>query len=164
MVVNPDIPEAHSLRGWFDATGVEQSFQAHSNAMSGGGGVAFDRAEIRNLNEVKSSELGMSDKTEFFSARATISHIKAENIAYPACPTQGCGKKVIQIGDVWRCEKCDKSYPKPEYRYVSISRMYVQALIILPQVHDLYGGYRLLRSSMVPRVQRRRLSGVWDDS
>ncbi|KAH9945846.1 replication factor-a protein [Epithele typhae] len=119
MVVNPDIPEAHHLRGWFDATGSEQTFQAHTNTMSsGGGGVAFDRAEIRNLNDVRTSELGMSDKPDVFSSRATVSHIKSDNIAYPACPTTGCGKKVIEMGDQWRCEKCDKSYPQPEYRYM----------------------------------------------
>ena len=120
MVVNPDIPEAHALRGWYDAAGSDQTFQAQANTMSSGGGVAFDRAEIRNINEVKTSELGMSDTVDYFSARATVSHIKQENISYPACPTQGCGKKVIQMGDMWRCEKCDKSYPKPEHRSVKI--------------------------------------------
>ncbi|KAI0372965.1 replication factor-a protein [Pilatotrama ljubarskyi] len=116
--IDPDIPEAHHLRGWYDAAGSEQTYQSHTNATPGGGGVSFDRAEIRSLNEVKTSELGMSDRVDTFSSRATIMHIKSDNIAYPACPSQGCGKKVLQMGDSWRCEKCDKSYPKPEYRYI----------------------------------------------
>ena len=130
MVVNPDIPEAHALRGWFDAAGSEQAFQAHTNTSSMGGGVAFDRAEIRNLNEVKTSELGMSDKNDYFSARATISHIKEENLSYPACPTQGCGKKVIQLADKWRCERCDKSYDKPEHRSISQMHPLTRPLLI----------------------------------
>lgn len=118
MHVDPDIPEAHALRGWFDAAPSDQKFQSHTGSMPSGGGVAFDRAEIRNLNDVKVSELGMFDKPDYFSARATVMHIKSDNISYPACPVQGCGKKVLQLGDSWRCERCDKSYPKPEYRYV----------------------------------------------
>ncbi|KAI0780628.1 replication factor-a protein [Trametes elegans] len=118
MYINPDIPEAHHLRGWYDASGAEQSYQSHTSAMPSGGGANFDRAEIRSLNEVKTSELGMSDKVDTFSSRATIMHIKGDNLAYPACPAQGCGKKVVQMGDSWRCEKCDKSYPKPEHRYM----------------------------------------------
>lgn len=117
MHIDPDIPEAHHLRGWYDAAGAEQTYQSHTNATPSGGGVTFDRAEIRSLNDVKTSELGMSDKVDTFSSRATIMHIKGDNIAYPACPSQGCNKKVIQMGDSWRCEKCDKSYPAPEYRY-----------------------------------------------
>ncbi|KAI0723933.1 replication factor-a protein [Cerioporus squamosus] len=93
MHINPDIPEAHALRGWFDAAGSDQTFQAHTSTFTGGGGITFDRAEVRNLNE-------------------------NDTISYPACPTQGCGKKVVELGDSWRCEKCDKSYPKPQHRYM----------------------------------------------
>ncbi|PIL24266.1 replication protein A [Ganoderma sinense ZZ0214-1] len=90
MHVDPDIPEAHALRGWYDAAPSDQKFQSHTGSMPSGGGVAFDRAEIRNLNDVKVSELGMYDKPDYFSARATVMHIKSDNISYPACPTQGC--------------------------------------------------------------------------
>ncbi|KAI8989731.1 replication factor-a protein [Trametes punicea] len=118
LYINPDIPEAHLLRGWYDSIGAEQTYQSHTSATPFGGGVSFDRAEIRPLNDVKTSELGLSDKVDTFSSRATIMHIRGENLVYPACPAQGCGKKVLQMGDSWRCEKCDKSYPKPEHRYM----------------------------------------------
>ncbi|KAJ8483106.1 hypothetical protein ONZ51_g4913 [Trametes cubensis] len=118
LIINPDIPEAHRLRGWYDAIGAGQTYQSHTSSMPSGGGVNFDRAEIRSLSEVKGSDLGMSDKVDTFSSRATIMHVKADNLTYPACPAQGCNKKVLQMGDSWRCEKCDKSYPKPEHRYM----------------------------------------------
>lgn len=121
MSINPDIEECFALRGWFDSIGAEQNFQSHSHssssAMSSFGG-AFNRAEVRNLAEVKEAQLGMSDKVEYFSTRATVMHIKSDNIAYPACPSEGCNKKVVQNGDGWRCEKCDRSYDKPEFRLV----------------------------------------------
>lgn len=117
MSINPDIEEAFALRGWYDAFGAEHSFQAYSNSMSAGlssGG--FDRAEMRHLNDVKESRLGSSDKVNYFSTQATILHINADNISYPACPTQGCNKKAIQEDTNWRCEKCNKSFDAPEHR------------------------------------------------
>lgn len=119
LELNPDIPECHALRGWFDAGGNSENFQAQTNNFSGAGGAAFNRAEMMSLDEIKSKDLGSADKVEYFSTRATVMHLKQENIAYPACPAQGCNKKVFDQHDGWRCEKCDRSYEKPEYRYVS---------------------------------------------
>jgi len=45
--------------------------------------------------------------------------MKKENLSYPACPGDKCGKKVhMEDNDSWRCEKCDRLYPAPDYRYV----------------------------------------------
>jgi ribosomal protein L37AE/L43A len=120
MSINPDIEEAHALRGWYDSIGSNQPFQSHSSALSGGGMStgSFDRGAIRSLAFVKNNGLGTDDRVDYFSARATVMHIKSDNISYPACPTQGCNKKVVEGHDGWRCEKCDKSYEKPEHRYV----------------------------------------------
>ena len=60
----------------------------------------------------------MSDKPDYFSLRASIMHIKADNILYPACPTPQCNKKVTETHEGWRCEKCDRCHEKPEYRSV----------------------------------------------
>jgi replication factor A1 len=48
---------------------------------------------------------------------ATIGYVRSENFAYPACAMEGCAKKAIENGDSWRCEKCDREFPAPEYRY-----------------------------------------------
>jgi len=120
MSVNPDIDECFALRGWYDSSGAGATFQSHTNNFGGGGSSGvFDRTQIRDLNEVKTSQVGMSDQgPENFSTRATIMHIKGDNISYPACQTAGCNKKVTETGDSWRCEKCDRSFAKPEYRYL----------------------------------------------
>ena len=39
-------------------------------------------------------------------------------MSYPACPSEGCNKKVLESGTGWRCEKCDRSYPEPDHRYI----------------------------------------------
>jgi len=118
MTSNPDIPEAHVLRGWFDATGSEQNFKSFSGATSSSGSGTFRREELRTLESVKDSQLGMGDKQEYFSCRATILHIKHDNLSYPACQTEGCNKKVIESHEGWRCEKCDRSFERPEHRYM----------------------------------------------
>ncbi|KAJ7696249.1 hypothetical protein B0H17DRAFT_1198167 [Mycena rosella] len=67
---NPDIPEAHVLRGWYDEAGKITTYQAHSS--SGGGGMErsrFVRSEIRSLTDVKQSELGVGDQVDYFSTR-----------------------------------------------------------------------------------------------
>ncbi|KAF9261402.1 replication factor-A protein 1 [Marasmius fiardii PR-910] len=119
VLQNPELPEAFALRGWYDNQGSEQSFQSHTNAGSGnrtGGG--FNRNAAIPLSEVKEFVLGESEKPQFFSSRATVMHIRTDNIAYPACSTPQCNKKVVQNGDSWGCEKCQKSYDEPQWRFI----------------------------------------------
>lgn len=118
MQTDPDIPEAHLLRGWYDTTGTSTSFRSTGTGGGGGGGAGgFRREEVKTLDVVQDTLLGLGDKPDYFSARARVVHIKQENISYTACPGQGCQKKVIEQDDgTWRCEKCAKSYPDCEYR------------------------------------------------
>ncbi|KAF9482805.1 replication factor-a protein [Pholiota conissans] len=118
MQVNPEIDECFALRGWYDNIGAEQTFKAHSNTGGGSSMYGFKREEIRSLDEIKQAGYGEPDKPENFSARATIMHIKSDNISYPACPTTNCNKKVVEMGDSWRCEKCNQNFPTPEHRYI----------------------------------------------
>lgn len=78
------------------------------------------KEDFRTLESVKEDEqLGQGEKPDYFNARATVILIKAENLSYPACPTEKCNKKVSAEGnDQWRCEKCDRTFPAPEYRFV----------------------------------------------
>jgi replication factor A1 len=119
IVVGPDIQEAHALKGWYMDGGAQASFNSHTQAgLSSGPSGAINRSEMRTIDDVRVAQLGMSDKPDFFAIRATIMHIKTDNITYPACPTPQCNKKVMETHDGWRCEKCDRSHEKPEYRLV----------------------------------------------
>jgi replication factor A1 len=64
----------------------------------------------------------MGDTTEYYNIKASILYIKSESFAYPACQTQQpkpCNKKVIEVEEGnWRCEACDRSWPRPDYRYI----------------------------------------------
>lgn len=121
MTVNPDISEAHVLRGWYDSALASGRFVAHSGMGPGAGGaVLFNRAEARTIEDIKTN-LHVSEKAEMFSCRGTILNIwedQGGNITYPACPGQSCKKKLVKIGDGWCCEKCEELWEKPEHRHV----------------------------------------------
>ncbi|GAA5868477.1 hypothetical protein JCM8547_006286 [Rhodosporidiobolus lusitaniae] len=120
LVVDPDVPEAHELRGWYDTQGITTSFASFSSA-GGSGGPAFTGKsdEFKTLSAVVDENLGMQEKPDYFATRATITYVKADNLSYPACPTERCNKKMSMEGEgVWRCEKCESTYPAPQYRYI----------------------------------------------
>lgn len=118
MVVNPDIPESHILRGWFDSLHSVPTFKAQTTGPAGGGsrGNQYDREKAVTLAEIKERQNDLSDQAQDFSCRGTIVHIKTDSLAYPGCPK--CSKKVLETHEGWRCEKCELSHEHPEYRYV----------------------------------------------
>jgi replication factor A1 len=120
ITINPDDPNAHVLRGWYDAVGSQSTFTPQTAGISRAGGTAtgggFRRDELKTIKEVKDQELGMHDSADYFSIRGIITQIKQDNVAYPACRGDGCNKKVNPQSDAWYCEKCNQSWDKPEYR------------------------------------------------
>ncbi|CAI4215173.1 unnamed protein product [Parascedosporium putredinis] len=122
MSVDPDIPDAHRLKGWYDSQGRTQAFSNHSNL--GGMGKATGRKDDTKLiSQVKDENLGMGDEPSYFSLKATVVFIRQKSFCYPACSntaaTPPCNKKVEKISDdAWRCEKCSMNFPKPSYRFI----------------------------------------------
>ncbi|EEB08690.1 DNA replication factor A subunit Ssb1 [Schizosaccharomyces japonicus yFS275] len=117
MTTDPDIPEAHTLKGWYDGQGRAQDFMKHSSAATVGSGTNRT-AERKTVAEVQAQHLGMSETPDYFSLKATVVYIRKKNISYPACPTPDCNKKVFDQGGSWHCEKCNKDYEAPHYRYI----------------------------------------------
>jgi replication factor A1 len=121
MTASPDIAEAHKLKGWYDSQGHNESFATHANVTSTvSGGTGGSRDPFKTIAQTKDEGLGMdSEKADFFSLKASIQYIKQDNFCYPACLSEGCNKKVLEIEPgQWRCERCDKNHPKPQYRYI----------------------------------------------
>lgn len=118
MTIDPDIDEAHKLKGWYDAQGKNDTFMSHQGM--GSVGAAGGRNEAtKSIMQVKEENLGMSENTDYFTTKATIIYVKQDNVSYPACLSEGCNKKVLEVEPgQWRCERCDKAHPKPEYRYI----------------------------------------------
>jgi replication factor A1 len=104
----------------YDAEGQNTTYNAYSNTgmTNGGGAGTVRRNEVKTIGQIKDENIGMSDKQEYFSTKATINFVKHETFSYPACSTEGCNKKVTEEGNGWRCEKCDMVFPQPLYRSV----------------------------------------------
>ncbi|KAG5438065.1 hypothetical protein PCANB_000412 [Pneumocystis canis] len=114
IVVNPQIEEAYSLKKWYDRQGKEETFITHQSTVT-----TIRKEERKTIAQIKDEQLGMAEQPDYFSIKATIVFFKQENVFYPACPNVGCNKKVIEDNEGgWRCEKCDKSFQRPQYRYI----------------------------------------------
>lgn len=113
--INPDIPEGHRLRGWFDNGGGAGVATNVSSRITGAGG-SFN-ADFMTFNEVRAKNLGTGDKPDYFQTKAVINIIRSTNAVYKACPQQECNKKVIEeMNGHYRCEKCNTVYPNFKYR------------------------------------------------
>ncbi|XP_058491001.1 replication protein A 70 kDa DNA-binding subunit [Solea solea] len=116
MMINPDIPEAHKLRGWYDKEGHTMEGQSLTELKGGGGG---GNTNWKSLSDVKTEHLGHGDKADYYTCIATIVYLRKENCLYQACPSQDCNKKVLdQQNGMFRCEKCDKEFPNFKYRLI----------------------------------------------
>lgn len=116
MAVNPDIPEGHRLKGWYDASGRNGNYATHSNLASMGS-AAGRKNEDKNIAQIKEQQLGLEEQV-YFNLKGTIVYIKQENFCYAACKSDNCNKKVTEDGNGWRCEKCNITHDRPEYRYI----------------------------------------------
>ncbi|EAQ92381.1 hypothetical protein CHGG_00616 [Chaetomium globosum CBS 148.51] len=118
MAIDPDIPEAHKLKGWYDAQGRgNTTFATHSH-LSSIGAAAGQKDEMKMIAQIKSENIGMED-TAYFTIKGTIVHLRQENFAYPACISENCSKKVTpSMDDKWRCERCNITHDRAQYRYI----------------------------------------------
>ncbi|KAJ8267219.1 hypothetical protein GJAV_G00139920 [Gymnothorax javanicus] len=118
VMINPDIPEAYKLRGWYDKEGHALDGQSLTEMRAGGGG-GGGNTNWKMLSDVKSEHLGHGEKADYFSCVATIVYLRKENCLYQACPSQDCNKKVVdQLNGMYRCEKCDREFPNFKYRLI----------------------------------------------
>ena len=125
ITFNPDVSEAHTLRGWFDSQGgkIDTTLNVSSaSSVGSGGNLNNNRDDRKFLSQVKDESLGQHDKPDYFNTVASVSYIKSDNggtISYMACPTEGCNKKVIEEGpNQYRCEKCQKVFDRCDHRYI----------------------------------------------
>lgn len=121
LSIDPDIQECHQLSSWYASGGESAEFHSFAGSMGGGMGGGGGRKDVfKTVSQIKDENLGQGEKPDYFNLRGTVVYIRDENIAYPACPTEGCNKKLIEEGaQSWRCEKCQKTFERPNYRWVA---------------------------------------------
>lgn len=119
LSVNPDMPESHNLRGWYDHQGQNSHFNTHQNVQGTVAPGQSRKDETKTIAAIKDEGLGMSEQADWFNLKASIQYIKQENFCYPACTSEGCNKKVTELEPgQWRCERCNVNHEKPKYRYI----------------------------------------------
>ncbi|XP_077397199.1 replication protein A 70 kDa DNA-binding subunit isoform X2 [Festucalex cinctus] len=116
VMINPDIPEAYKLRGWYDKEGHSLEGQSLTESKGSGG---MGNSNWKTLSDVKTEHLGHGEKADYYTCIGTIVYLRKENCLYQACPSQECNKKVVdQQNGMFRCEKCDKEFPNYKYRLI----------------------------------------------
>ncbi|XP_053703021.1 replication protein A 70 kDa DNA-binding subunit-like isoform X2 [Synchiropus splendidus] len=114
LMVNPDIPEAFRLRAWYDREGHSLDSQSLTQTRSLGRGLTTN---WKTLSDIKTEQMGHTEKADYFSCVATVAYIRKENCLYRACPSADCNKKVMELeAGLWRCDKCDREFPTFKYR------------------------------------------------
>lgn len=69
--VNPDLPEAHRLRGWYDATGHAMLFESFAGANSGAKGDTV----VKTIAQIEDEGLGHGDKVIYSLHSPIILHL-----------------------------------------------------------------------------------------
>lgn len=130
---NPDIPEAHRLRAWYDANqdqlhAVVQLTQQgkRRDDMEGGGGIGangkpFVPTPFKTFSQIRDENLGRRGdaSADFFLIQVTVSSISHQrDVWYNAC--KQCKKKVVLLDGAgeWKCEKCDQQFKECDRKYI----------------------------------------------
>ena len=121
LFINPEeFPLAQQLRQWHESEGKHSTVVSISKDPSGGGRTEMAR---KTVTQIKDEGLGRAEKPDWITIKATITFLKVDNFCYTACPLlvndRPCNKKVNNNGDgTWRCDRCDRSFPECDYRYL----------------------------------------------
>lgn len=119
LFIEPDFPEAHKLKDWFNKEGKNIPVVSISRDTS-----SLARMEVRKtIAQIKDERLGTSGKPDWITVCATVTFMKGDSFCYTACPNKigerQCNKKVTNNGDgTWRCEKCEQTVDECDYRYI----------------------------------------------
>lgn len=116
LLCNPDIKEAHFLRGWYDREGSALDFSTfQSDGSAGGGG---NSSNWKTFGQAKTDKLGV-DKPDYYTTKAMVMFIRKENCMYMACPSDNCNKKLVDQGNgLYRCEKCNQEFSNFKWRMI----------------------------------------------
>ncbi len=116
LAVEPDVPAAKALRDWYAREGASvKPVEAGAGLANARGGSGGGKAARRTFAQIEAEPLPATDaKPEWCTLYGSVVFLNADKASgsmyYPACPQEGCNKKVVENGDgTWRCEACNQS-------------------------------------------------------
>ena len=114
LQVDPDVTEAHILKGWFDreyASGGLKNLIPLSKARDENSFDAHKYLSEANLQTVPETDV------VYYSCKATIVSInRSDKHLYKSCERVGCYKKVKEENGFYFCDKCGHNSPNFEWR------------------------------------------------
>lgn len=115
--INPNVPEVRKLKNWFDNL-MDQNFTAlTSSSGSQSGGDQWKLIDqFMNMEQAKIAQSSGNPNT-YGKCKAILMTV-GKNPVYKCCPTEGCGKKLVdtQNGEL-KCDKCQQTYSAFKYRF-----------------------------------------------
>lgn len=143
LLLDPDLPSAHRLLGWYQQQkhvqggGHDDAFPSTSTPMTGGGSSssmstasgALSSSSYGGGGELAAGGVRMDAKTEWTTLAELLAHpdrtgwvdatlvfVRESPFTYAACPT--CHKKVVAAAERDFCEKCQEPVPQAQPRYI----------------------------------------------
>jgi len=120
LTFNPNIKQAKELSVWWKTLDAANIRSITEKGMMSAGGSQKGPLEEKTFSQIKDEGLGRAAPA-FFMVRGTITIVKHDEntpLYYSACPGTNCNKKVIPSNSQYFCEKCNKSYPSCDMRYI----------------------------------------------
>lgn len=113
--VDPDLPEAQELRGWFQRRGA--NIEPNLLSVKSGAG-DLSSGESQYLNSIsKENVISAINATLVTTCKATVTQTGKAQI-YMACP-DGCKKKLIEMNNgFYKCDKCNKDVMQGDHRMI----------------------------------------------
>lgn len=101
ILTAPDGQPTADLYHWY----AETRPSAAVGSLTSDSGASFEQ-ECRVICVLNNTNLDGTDRGMFATVQAFVNVVKTENIAYLACPSESCKKKVVPEGQQWRCNNC----------------------------------------------------------
>ncbi|PWA85357.1 Nucleic acid-binding, OB-fold [Artemisia annua] len=114
LFIDPDFPEAHRIKVWFDNGGSKMRSVS----------LSLENTDVRKtVSQIKDEKIGTSEKPDWITVSGNVGFLKVDSFYYTACPLtindRKCNKKVTNNGDgKWRCDRCEKDVDECDYRYI----------------------------------------------
>ena len=121
LALEPQSPQADALRAWHAKDGATCTTVEVGAGLAGAKGAGGGKASRRSLAEVSSEAVPSPDaKPEWCTLYGCVIFIAPDSaMYYPACPQEGCNKKVVEDGTGgWRCEACNTSSGACKRRFI----------------------------------------------
>ncbi|KAE9556693.1 hypothetical protein FO519_000099 [Halicephalobus sp. NKZ332] len=112
--VDPEGPQTDSLMKWYETERPNMEVKTFNQGSQGGNFLE----ELRSVHAVNKTDMpSRALRGVYFDMVGVINNVRMEGAIYPACPNEGCIKKVTEVDSAFRCEKCAQSFPECKYRY-----------------------------------------------